>query len=395
MLETQFPEWPCFTEEEGNAARSVLLSNRVNYWTGDEVNSFEREFAKSVGTRHAIAVANGSLALELALRACDIGPGDDVVVSPRSFVASASSAMIVGATPVFADVDRDTQNLTAATIEAVLTPATRAIIVVHLAGMPAEMDDIMALGTRRGLRVIEDCAQAHGARYRGRPVGSIGHIGAWSFCQDKIMSTGGEGGMVTTDDPLLHERMWSFKDHGKALRAIERSTRGLGFRWLHESLGSNYRLTEMQAAIGRIQLRRLGGWNRARNHNAAAIQACAEGIDGLRVPEQPPDTVHGFYKCYLFVEPDGTRSGLSRDQLIHQMNAAGVPCYHGACPEIYKEKLFVDAGLVPHVALPVAADLGRSSLMLLVHPGLEPRHLQRTCDVLTDVCDSTCSVASK
>jgi len=393
MLDTPFPDWPHFTEEEGDAVRTVLLSNRVNYWTGNEVRSFEREFAEAVGTEHAAAVANGTLALELALRACEIGPGDEVIVSPRSFVASASSAMLIGATPVFADVDRDTQNLSAATIEPVLTPATRAIVVVHLAGMPADMDDIMALAESRGIRVIEDCAQAHGASYRGRPVGSIGHVGAWSFCQDKIMTTGGEGGMVTTDDPVLHERMWSFKDHGKSLRALDRSSEVSGFRWLHDGIGSNYRMTEMQAAIGRIQLRRLDDWNRARNRNGTAMQECAAGIDGLRVPKSPPDTVHGFYKCYLFVEPGGTRSGLSRDQLIGRMNLAGVPCYYGSCPEIYKEKLFVDAGLEPEVALPVAAELGRSSLMLLVHPGLEPHHLQLTCDTLIDACEARSGVA--
>ena len=313
---------------------------------------------------------------------------------PRSFVASASSALLIGATPVFADVDPETQNLSAKTIESVLTPATRAIVVVHLAGMPADMDGIMTLANARGIRVIEDCAQAHGARYRDRSVGTFGHIGAWSFCQDKIISTGGEGGMVTTDDPALYERMWSFKDHGKSRDAIERSSDATGFRWLHESMGSNYRLTEMQAVIGRIQLGRLDGWVRERNANADVIEDCARGIPGLRVPSRLPDTVHAFYKCYLFVDGDGPDSGLSRDELIQRITASGVPCFQGSCPEIYRERLFADAGLEPDVSLPVAADLGRRSLMFLVHPGLEPRHLQRTCDALIDACSAVGGVAT-
>ena len=200
MLNTAFSPWPSFTVEEADAARAVLLSNKVNYWTGTECRNFETEFAAWCGTAHAVALANGTLALDVALKALGIGPGDEVVVTPRTFMASISCVVTAGATPVFADVDPDSGNLTAATIAAVLTPRTRAVIVVHLAGWPCDMDPIMALADQHGLKVIEDCAQAHGARYKGRSVGCMGHVGAWSFCQDKIMTTGGEGGMVTTND---------------------------------------------------------------------------------------------------------------------------------------------------------------------------------------------------
>ena len=203
MIGSEFPSWPCFTHDEAKAVADVLLSNRVNYWTGNEGREFEREFAEAVGCTHAVAVANGTVALELALKVLGVGNGDEVIVTPRTFMASASAIVNAGAKPVFADVDRESQNITADSIRPVLTERTRAIICVHLAGWPCDMDPIMDLAAERGLWVIEDCAQAHGARYKGRSVGSLGHVAAWSFCQDKIMTTGGEGGMLTTNDPEI------------------------------------------------------------------------------------------------------------------------------------------------------------------------------------------------
>ena len=253
MLNTAYSPWPHYTEEEADAVRQVLLSNKVNYWTGTECQLFEKEFAAWSQVDHAIALANGTVALDVALKALNIGPGDEVIVTSRTFIASASCIVLAGAVPVFADVDENSQNITAETIRAVLSPRTKAIICVHLAGWPCDMDPIMSLAEARGLFVIEDCAQAHGARYKGRPVGSIGHVGAWSFCQDKIMSTGGEGGMVTTNDPALWSRMWSYKDHGKSWKAVFESKPVNDYYWVYESFGTNWRMTEIQAVIGRIQ----------------------------------------------------------------------------------------------------------------------------------------------
>ncbi|WP_338317480.1 DegT/DnrJ/EryC1/StrS aminotransferase family protein, partial [Bradyrhizobium ottawaense] len=260
MLNTQFSPWPSYTQEEIEAVSSVLASNKVNYWTGDLCREFEAEFAKFVGTRHAVALANGTLALDVALKALGVGPGDEVVVAPRTYIASVSSAVIAGAIPVFADIDRDTQNISAETISRVLTDRTKAIIPVHLAGMPCDMDPIMRLASERGLVVIEDCAQAHGATYKGRSVGSIGHVGAWSFCQDKIITTGGEGGMVTTNDQGLWSAMWSYKDHGKSWKCVYEDRHPPGPRLLHTSFGTNWRMLEMQGAIGLIQLKRMPEW---------------------------------------------------------------------------------------------------------------------------------------
>lgn len=385
MLNTAFSPWPSFTQEEADAVRDVLLSNKVNYWTGTQCREFEHEFAAWAGTEHAVALTNGTVALDVALKALGIGPGDEVIVTPRTFLASVSSIVNAGATPVFADVDQDSQNITAETIRAVLSPRTRAVICVHLAGWPCDMDPIMALAEEKGLLVIEDCAQAHGARYKGRSVGSIGHVGAWSFCQDKIMTTGGEGGMVTTNDRALWSRMWSFKDHGKSWEAVYEREHPPGFRWLHESFGTNWRMMEMQAAIGRIQLRRMPDWHEERLRNANTLWGTARSLSGLRVPEVPVEIEHAAYKCYVFVQPQVLNPDWSRDRILNEINALAVPCYSGSCSEVYLEKAFDDTGLRPEERLPVARELGETSLMFLVHPGLKTEEIQRTCDALEQV----------
>lgn len=385
MLNTPFSPWPSFTEEEANAVRDVLLSNQVNYWTGQECRQFEKEFAAWAGTEHAIALANGTVALDLALQALGIGAGDEVVVTPRTFLASVSSIVNAGAIPIFADVDCESQNITAETIHAVLSPRTRAIICVHLAGWPCDMDPIMALARKHDLKVIEDCAQAHGARYKNRPVGSIGHIGAWSFCQDKIMSTGGEGGMVTTNERELWLRMWSIKDHGKSWEAVYERQHAAGFRWLHESFGTNWRMMEVQAVIGRIQLQRMPVWHARRLHNAECIWSAARSLAGLRVPLVPSDVTHAAYKCYVFVEVSELKVGWDRDRILNEITAKGVPCFSGSCSEVYLEKAFDGTGLRPVNRRSVAKELGETSLMFLIHPTLTDSEINQTCDVLAYV----------
>ncbi len=365
--------------------REVILSNKVNYWTGQECRKFEQEFAAWVGCDYAVAVSNGTLALDAALQALDIGAGDEVVVTPRSFLASASCVVNAGATPVFAEVDRDSQNITAATIQAVLSPRTRAVICVHLAGWPCDMDPIMELAARHNLYVIEDCAQAHGALYKGQAVGTIGHIGAWSFCQDKIISTGGEGGMATTGNRALWSRMWSFKDHGKSWDAIYQREHKPGFRWLHESFGTNWRMMETQAAIGRIQLRRMAQWHATRLALAQRIWAAAAQLPGLRVPALPADISHAAYKCYVFVDPGKLKDDWNRDRIAEEINARGVPCYTGSCSEVYMEQAFDGTGWRPKQRLPIAKELGETALMFLVHPTLTRQEIEKCCETLTQV----------
>lgn len=385
MLNTPFSPWPSFTQEEADAVSRALLSNKVNYWTGTECREFEKEFAAWADAAHGLAVANGTLALDVILKGLNIGAGDEVIVTSRTFLASASSIATAGATPVFADVCANSQNITADTVRAVLTPRTKAIIAVHLAGWPCDMDELMALATEHDLYVIEDCAQAHGARYKGRSVGSIGHAAAWSFCQDKIMTTGGEGGMVTTNDEALWRRMWSYKDHGKSYEAIYERQHPPGFRWLHESIGTNWRMMEMQAVIGRIQLRRMAAWTAARTRNAEAILSTAALFPALRVPDIPDHVVHAHYKTYVFVRPERLAADWSRDRIMAEVNAAGVPCFSGSCSEVYLEKAFDNTGWRPAERLPVARELGETSLMFLVHPSLTEAEVAKTCAVLTEV----------
>jgi dTDP-4-amino-4,6-dideoxygalactose transaminase len=389
LLNTPFSPWPSYTEKEATAVRETLLSNHVNYWTGDESRLFEQEFAEWVGCDHAIALANGTVALDLALYALGIRSGDEVVVTSRTFLASVSSVVNAGAVPIFADVDRDSQNITADTIRAVLSPKTRAIVCVHLAGLPCDMNPIMAMAEKHNLVVIEDCAQAHGATYKGRTVGTIGHVGAWSFCQDKIMTTGGEGGMVTTNDRALWLKMWSYKDHGKSFDAVYNQQHPAGFRWLHESFGTNWRITELQSVIGRVQLGYMPTWHEARKRNAEKIIEAARTCQALRVPDVPDDVEHAWYKAYVFVRPELLGDEWSRDRIIEEINARGVPCYAGSCSEVYLEKAFDNTGWRPAVRLPVARELGATSLMFLVHPTLNESEIAKTCVVLKDVMQLT------
>jgi dTDP-4-amino-4,6-dideoxygalactose transaminase len=386
MLNTPFSPWPSFDDEESEAVARVLASNRVNYWTGEEGRTFEREFAEWVGTGYAVAVANGTLALDLALKALGVGPGDEVVVTPRTFIASVSTVVNAGATPVFADVDRDSGNISAATIEPVLTDRTRAVIPVHLAGWPADMDGIMALARPRDIRVIEDCAQAHGARIGDRSVGSIGDIGAWSFCQDKIMTTGGEGGMVTTDDRDLWSAMWSFKDHGKSWDAVYERQHPPGFRWVHESFGTNWRMLEIQAAIGRSQLRRMPEWTARRTAIAMRLgEVLGTFPSVVRVPLPHAGMTHAFYRLYAYVRPEGLAAGWDRDRIVAEVVARGVPLYHGSCSEVYREKAFEGTPWRPAQRLPGAAALGETSLMFLTHPTLTDQEVAVTCDTIAAV----------
>ncbi|TCB54418.1 DegT/DnrJ/EryC1/StrS family aminotransferase [Acinetobacter terrestris] len=385
MLNSAFEPWPSFTQAEADAVSKVLLSNKVNYWTGQECREFEKEFAQFAGTKYAVAVSNGTVALDLALKALGVGQGDDVIVTSRTFLASASSIVTAGANPIFADVELDSQNISRRTIETVITPNTKAIICVHLAGWMCDMDPIMQLAHDKGLFVIEDCAQAHGAMYKGKSAGSIGHIGAWSFCQDKIMTTGGEGGMVTTNDEALWKKMWSYKDHGKNFDSVYNKQHPPGFRWLHDSFGTNWRMMEMQAVIGRLQLKQMPEWTAQRNANMARIQAVFEKSPYFTVAKPSSDYVHAAYKCYVQVNLEALPEGWSRDRIMQEISGLGVPCFSGSCSEVYLEKAFDNTPWRPTERLTHAQALGESSLMFLVHPTLSEQSLQKTLDAIQTV----------
>ena len=370
-MKNNLNNWPSFSKEEANAVSKVLLSSKVNYWTGQECRNFEKEFSSWAGVKYSIAVSNGTVALDLALRALGISEGDEVIVTPRSFIASVSSVISVGAKPVFADVDINTGNLSEETIRMKITKRTKAIICVHLGGLPCDMDPIMKLATKSDIYVIEDCAQAHGATYKGKSVGSIGHIGAWSFCQDKIMSTGGEGGMVTTNNKKLWNYMWSYKDHGKSYDTVYNKQHAEGFRWLHESFGTNFRMTEMQGIIGRIQLKKMNKWTRLRKRNSDILINCLKDFGNMFTFPHCPDNVHhANYKTYCFVDKKNLNKNWSRDRIVNEINKLGVPCFSGSCSEIYKEKAFLGSSFAPKKESTNSRLLGERTIMFLCHPTL-------------------------
>lgn len=379
-----FAPWPHFEEDLVEAVSAVLRSGKVNYWTGQEGVLFEKEFAISTGRKYAVAVANGTVALELALYALGIGPGDEVIVPSRTFIASASCVVMRGATPVMADVDVESQNITVEAIRKLISPRTRAVLVVHLAGWPCDLDPILKFAREHGLKVIEDCAQAQGATYKGRPVGSFGDVAAFSFCQDKIMTTGGEGGMLVTDDAEWWNRAWSFKDHGKSFDAVYHRKHGPGFRWVHEHFGTNWRVTEIQSALGRRVLPKLPEWIRRRRENAAILTKQFSSIPGLRVTNPSAEIGHSYYKYYVFVRPRDLKEGWDRDRILTAINAEGIPCFAGSCSEIYLEKSF-PRELRPAQRLPVAQELGETSLMFLVHPTLSGNDMLDTCAAVAKV----------
>ena len=381
-------KWPHYSEEEISKVQSVLASGNVNYWTGGEGKKFEEEFSDWCGAKFSIAIANGTLALELALRALNIKPGDEVIVTPRSFIASVSCVQSVGAKPIFVEVDKDSGNITSETISSAITSKTKAVICVHLAGWPCEMSSIMDLSRKHNFYVIEDCAQAHGAKYKGMSVGSIGDIGCWSFCQDKIMSTGGEGGMVTTNDRLLWEKMWSYKDHGKSYSATQEKNNGPVTRWVHESFGTNFRMTEMQSAIGRIQLRRMNKWSRIRRDNAKKLkETCDRFKNLLFTPTCADDCMHAYYKFYTYLNLSALKEGWTREKIIDELQKKGIPSFSGSCPEIYLESAFNNTSFKPKARLPIARKLGETSLVFLVHPTLSSDQMYGMTQIIAEVFD--------
>lgn len=390
-----FGPWPVFTKEEIAAVTGVLESGKVNYWTGNNGKQFEKEFADYIGVKHAVAVANGTLALELALATLDIGPGDEVIVPSCTFIATASAVVMRGAKPVCADIEPYTQNISVSSIQSKLTDNTRAIICVHLGGYPCDMDGILALANETGLKVIEDCAQAHGGIYKGQKLGSMGHISAFSFCQDKIMSTGGEGGMVVTNDEQLWKKAWSYKDHGKDYDKVFHFDHPPGFRWLHERFGTNWRLTEMQSAIGRIQLSHLEKTQSKREENANRLVETLKSLPLFSLPPELPDNSrNAWYKFYTFLNLDKLADGWDRDRVMAKMSEAGVPCYTGSCCEIYKENAFDIFPDTYNQTCSTAADMETRSLLFLIHPSVGDDAIKKTMHVLKTIAEQATAKAN-
>jgi dTDP-4-amino-4,6-dideoxygalactose transaminase len=399
-----FPPWPHFFDDEIEEVEKVLREGRVNYWTGTRGREFQENFARFCCAKHGIAVMNGTAALHVALAAAQIGPGDEVIVPPRTFIATAFSVLHQNAVPVFADIDLRTQNIDVHSIRERITERTRAIICVHLAGLPCDMDPIMELAAEFDVKVIEDAAQAHGAKYKGKLTGTLGHIAAFSFCNDKIITTGGEGGMVVTDSDEMAEIARSFKDHGYE----ERERRNLLelealYTYIHHRMGYNYRMTEMQAAIGLKALEKLE-WNLSRRReNARYLSDRLSRHDALIPPFESDDFEHAYYKYY--VRLNLKRLKTDRDTFVKAVRAEGVPIGLGASSEGYREQAFQELvgygrtgcpfrcpwykGRADYTAveLPNAKRLGDEVFVLQVHPTIERRDLEDVITAIEKVLD--------
>ncbi len=384
----KLPGWPVYADDEITSTEKVLASGRTNYWTGNEGRSFEQEFAEYFGVNRAITVSNGSVALGIALRALQLPPNSEVIVTPRTFIATASEILLAGHRPIFADIDLDSQNITAETIEPLISERTGAVMLVHLAGWPCDMPAITSLAGQHGIKVIEDCAQAPGGTVNDRKVGSWGDLAAFSFCQDKIISTGGEGGMIVTDDETYWRRCWSHKDHGKNPDLMSSQSSGNAFRWVHEAIGTNGRMTEIQAAIGRCQLAKLDTWLGQRRANAGRLNTCLEGLSALRTTLPGEGVQHAYYKYYCFIRPEALKSSWSRDRILGELADLEIPVGSGICPEVYLESAFSESGDRPPRRLANARELGETSIMLPVHPTMNEGHMDRMADALINVIKS-------
>ncbi|WP_288260266.1 DegT/DnrJ/EryC1/StrS family aminotransferase [uncultured Prochlorococcus sp.] len=383
--------WPSYDDEQIEAVNKVLINGKVNYWTGSETSNFEKEYCNWTNSKYAVALSNGSLALTAAYTALGIGPGDEIITTPRTFIATTSCFVLLGAKPVFADVNRNSGLITVDTIEPLINNKTKAIVVVHLAGWPANMVEICKLAKKYNIKVVEDCSQAHGAKIlvddKYCSVGTFGDISTWSFCQDKIISTGGEGGIITTNEKKIWEKVWSFKDHGKSYYNVFSKKHPTGYRWLHDNFGTNFRLTEMQSAIGRIQLKKVDSWHKIRVRNAMIIKDKLSKLKLVRIPMPTQSYIHAWYKFYVYLDNSFLKNGWDRNRIIEEINKRKYPAFHGGCGEIYLEKCFQDSGLAPKKRLPIAKDLSENSIMFLVHPTIKLEEINSYAEVIKEVLE--------
>ncbi len=350
---------PLLGGEEAEAVSSVLSTGQVA--AGPRVRAFEEEFASYIGTRHAVATSSGTAALHVALLSAGIGPGDKVITTPFTFAATANAVLFCGATPVFVDIDRTTLNLsTRAVARAVQGPKVKALLVVHLYGLPCDMEEIVATVKDRKILLIEDCAQAHGAEYRGRKVGTFGHVSIFSFYATKNMTTG-EGGMLVTDDPWIARKARAIINHG-AYR-----------KYRHEMLGYNYRMTDIAAALGLVQLRKLPGFNQARRRNAAYLSARFNCLRWLEVPPLPTDRVPVFHQYTVRVK--------NREKFCAHLAANGVGYGIYYPLPLHRQPLYRQLGY-GGVSLQESERAAREVVSLPVHPGLASQDLTKIAEVV-------------
>ncbi len=399
-----FPMWPSFSEESIAKVVEPLKSGQVNYWTGSVGTKFEEEWAKWIGAKYAISTSNGTSALHTAVASLGIGPGDEIICPSYSFIASSFCILQAGALPVFADVNDD-HTIDPNDIESNITEKTKAIIVVHLYGIIADMDPIMAIARKHNLKVIEDCAQCFGGVYKGKKAGTVGDVGCFSFCQSKHFTTGGEGGMVITDDEDLAWECRSFRDHGydvkQRLNLLEMEGK---LMYIHKRVGFNYRMTEMQSQIGLCELARFDSWNlknRLRN-GKMLIEGLKDNPAVLKTPYDSEERQNAFWWAPFVLDID--KLNCTTKEFIKAVEAEGVPVYGVLWPEMYKEKAYVEQNGFGSLQYPFkdpnanqidytqvdckkAQWVGERTMSFFTHPVYEEKHIQMCIDAFKKVAD--------
>lgn len=402
-----FPGWPQFSEESIKAAVEPLKTGGVNYWTGTTGREFEKKFAEWNGSGFAVSTMNGTSALHTALAGLGIGPGDEVIVPSYTFIASSFCVLQAGAIPVFADVDKKTHCISPASIREKITERTRAVIPVHLYGNVCDMDEIMNIAKENNLFVVEDCAQVHGGLYRGKKAGTFGDAGAFSFCQSKSFTTGGEGGMVVTDNEDLMWQCRSFRDHGydvrKRMSMLELEGK---LPYIHMMVGYNYRMTEMQSAIGIKELERFDSWNlpRRQRNGSILIEELKDSPLIMQLPIHNQDEkTNGFFVFPIVLDID--KMSCDIEQFRSALEAEKVPVFRCFWPQSYKEQAYrehkgfgkadfpfksteytnPDSVKYSENFCPNAAYLEERTFITMVHPTLEEEHMKMTARAIKKV----------
>ena len=362
--------WPIVSSKEIKIVNKVLKSNKLNYWTGTNCTNFEKEFSNKFKIKYSISLANGSVGLDIAIKSLKLKKNSEIIVTPRSYISSVTSVINQGLKPIFADIDLNSQNIEAKNIEKKITKNTKAVVVVHLGGMPSNMIKIKELAKKYNLKIIEDCSQAHGAKINNKYVGTFGDVSVWSFCNDKILNTLGEGGIVATKNRNNFKNLWSLKDCGKNYSKLRKKKRQFKFRWVHDFEGTNLRMTEVQAAVGRYQLKQLDKWIKKRNINSIKINKVCEKFRSIKTQKTPKNFTNAYYRCYVFLRPNFIKKGWTREKILKYLNKIGLYCDVGSCPEIYKEKFLITNKLVSSKELENASLVGKTSIAFKVSPNI-------------------------
>ncbi len=363
-------QWPIVSNQEIKLVNNVLKSNKLNYWTGENCKKFEEEFSKLIKTKYSISLANGSVGLDIAIKSLNLKKNSEVIVTPRSYISSVTSVINQGLTPVFADIDLNSQNIEYETIIKKITKNTKAILVVHLGGMPANMTKIISFAKKNKIKIIEDCSQAHGAKINNKYVGTFGDISIWSFCNDKILNTLGEGGIIATKSFMIYKKLWALKDCGKNFSKFKKFKKKNKFKWVHDFEGTNLRMTEVQAAIGRYQLKKLTTWVNMRNYISKKIISICKNFKSIRTQIVPSKFLNSYYRCYIFLDYKHIKKGWTREKILQYLNTNGIYCDVGSCPEIYKEKFLSKQKHINLKSLKNANLIGKSSIAFKVFPNI-------------------------